>query len=234
MNFFDPAEMKFSDQVEERLKKIRPQDVWLFRLLYERGSSKVSSATRLFRVMTAEEKDIWNKISPPKSNGMDPNLMQDLIKSGTCPEKWFTFDRPDLESDGQPTPRDFNPYVFKATQEINNPKGREGYGFVMAVTLRHQAKTILNNTMIPEGVRLKGISKRIKDNSTRCKYENGNCTLGLPLTVLQQMAPNMTIEHLGAHLVPHDGNKPSAKRPLDAHLAPHDGNEPSAKRPRRS
>ncbi len=184
--FLRQTTMSYYDEALVLLKRKRPEAVLDFQTKYAAGKAKISAATQLFRVMSHAETLIWNKISPPGSTAMDPVLMKTLIGGGSYTSIWFTFDRP---------------YVFNR-QAINDPKNREGQHFVMVMTLRHQMKTILIDTMIPD-VSLKGIKEDIKKGSCRCKVEGGTITLGLSLPVLEQMALSMTIEHLGGHLIPH-------------------------------
>ncbi len=178
--------MSYYDEALALLEQSRPEAVADFRLKYLAGKAKIAGANQLFRVMSYEEMQVWNKIAPPGSTAMNAALMETLFVGTRYNSTWLTFDRP---------------YVFNR-QAVNEPQNREGQQFVMVLNLRNQTKEILTNTMIPD-VSLQGISQAIRKGSCRCKVEGGTITLGLPLPVLKQMAPNTTIEKLGGHLIPH-------------------------------
>ena len=178
--------MSYYEEALVSLNQTRPEAVADFRTRYAAGKAKIAKANQLFRLMSYEETQIWNKISPPGATQMNAVLMKTLFQGSRYNSSWFTFDRP---------------YVFNR-QAINDPKNREGQTFVMVLNLAQNMKIILIGNMLPD-VSLKGIPADIKKGSCRCKDEGGVITLGIPLPVLEQMASNMTIEHLGGHLIPH-------------------------------
>jgi hypothetical protein len=108
-----------------------------------------------------------------------------FVGGGGYTSKWFTFDRP---------------YLFNR-QTINEPGGRDGQGFLMILTLGHELKNTLIKKMLPD-VNLSGIPDALKSDSCRCKVEGGTVTIGISLPVLEKIAINMNIEHLGARLTP--------------------------------
>jgi hypothetical protein len=176
--------MSYYAEALKYLKATRPGDIPDFEMKYSVGKAKILGAERLFRLMSANEAEVWNGVSPANSENMDPSLIKTVfVGGGGYTSKWFTFDRP---------------YLFNR-QTINEPGGREGQGFLMVLTLGHEMKNTLLKKLLPD-VRLDGIPQHMKTDSCRCKVEGGTVTLGISLPVLEKMAINMTIEHLGARL----------------------------------
>jgi hypothetical protein len=137
--------------------------------------------------MSTEEATMWNRVAPPTATKMSASLMQNLfVGGGSYTSKWFTFDRP---------------YLF-GRQTINQPGGRDGQGLLMVLPLGHEMKNTLLKKLLPDTI-LHGIPQYMKIDSCRCKVEGGTITLGISLPVLEKMAINMNIEHLGARITPH-------------------------------
>ncbi len=178
--------MSYYDEAVTYLKRVRPADIPEFQMKYAAGKAKLLAAEQLFRLMSHDETQAWNLVSPPSATGMNPRLMNTLFKGGGgYTSKWFTFDRP---------------YLFNR-QTLNQPGGRDGQGFVMILQLGYEMKNTLLKKMLPD-VNLDGIPEHMKTDSCRCKVEGGTITLGISLPVLEKMAINMTIEHLGARRTP--------------------------------
>ncbi len=117
---------------------------------------------------------------------MNASLMRNLfVGAGGYTSKWFTFDRP---------------YLF-GRQTINQPGGREGQGLLMVLPLGHAMKNTLLKKLLLDTI-LQGIPQNMKKDFCRCKVEGGTITLGISLPVLEKMAINMNIEHLGARVTP--------------------------------
>jgi hypothetical protein len=117
---------------------------------------------------------------------MNPASMRQLfIGGGGYTSKWFTFDRP---------------YLF-GRQKINQPGGREGQGFLMVLPLTHELKNTILKKLLPD-VSLNGFPQEMKTGSCRCKVEGGTMTLGISQPVLEKIARNMNIEHIGARMTP--------------------------------
>jgi hypothetical protein len=178
--------MSYYDEAIRYLKKARPEDIPEFQTKYQAGVAKILSAERLFRLMSPDEAKIWSQVSFPQSMGMDPELMKTLfVGGGGYTSKWFTFDRP---------------YLF-GRQTINQHGGRDGQGLLMTLPLGHEMKNTILKKLLPD-VKLDGLPDRLKSDSCRCKVEGGTITLGISLPVLEKMAINMTIEHLGGRITP--------------------------------
>jgi len=178
--------MSFYDQAIAVLKSTRPSDIADFQTKYAAGKAKILASDHLFRLMSVEESKKWTLVSPPGTKEMSPSLMPKIFEGGGgYTSKWFTFERP---------------YVF-TRQKINEPGGREGQGFLMTIILGHEMKNTLIKKLLPD-VSLNGFSEELKANSCRCKVEGGTVTLGISLPVLEKMAINMEIEHLGGRVTP--------------------------------
>lgn len=177
--------MSYYDQAVTILKTARPKDIPEFQQKYAAGRTKILTANSLFRLMSHEESQAWSRVAKPDTTGMMPVMMHTLFGGGGYTSKWFTFDRP---------------YRFNR-QTINEPGGREGQGFLIVIPLNHEMKNTLVNKLLPD-VSLAGLPDVLKSDSCRCKVEGGTITLGVSLPVLQKIATNMSIEHLGARLTP--------------------------------
>jgi hypothetical protein len=178
--------MSYYDEALTYLKQARPAAIPEFQTKYAAGKAKILSAENLFRLMSHEETEAWNRVSKPGETKMNPAMMQTLFHGGGgYTSKWFTFDRP---------------YLFNR-QTINQPGGRDGQGFLLILALGHEMKNTLLKKLLPD-VNLDGIPHHMKTDSCRCKVEGGTITLGISLPVLEKMAVNMTIEHLGARITP--------------------------------
>ena len=176
--------MSYYDEALPYIKQTRPSDIPEFQTKYAAGKAKILAAEHLFRLMSAEESQVWSRVAPAGTKGMTPSLMQSLfVGGGGYTSKWFTFDRP---------------YLFNR-QTINEPGGRDGQTFLMTLPLGHEMKNTLIKKLLPD-VRLDGIPQHMKTDSCRCKVEGGTITLGIALPVLEKMAINMSIEHLGGRL----------------------------------
>ena len=178
--------MSYYEETIPYLKKVRPTDIPDFQTKYAAGKAKILAAQHLFRLMSPEEAQVWNRVSPPNATGMKPDMIETVFHGGGgYTSKWFTFDRP---------------YLFNR-QTINEPGGREGQGFLMILQLGHEMKNTIIKKLLPD-VSLDGIPQHMKHDSCRCKVEGGTVTLGLSLPIMQKMAINMKVEHLGARLTP--------------------------------
>ncbi|HEY4358630.1 MAG TPA: hypothetical protein VGN16_22985 [Acidobacteriaceae bacterium] len=178
--------MSYFDQAIPYLKKVRPKDIPEFQTKYSAAKAKILAANHLFRLMSPEEATVWNKVAPPGSDGISPTMIPLLFAGGGgYTSKWFTFDRP---------------YLFNR-QEINVPGGRDGQGMLLTIALGHEMKNTLLKKMLPD-VSLQGIPEALKSDSCRCKVEGGTITIGISIPVLEKIAGNMQVEHLGARLVP--------------------------------
>jgi hypothetical protein len=176
--------MSYYDEAVVYIKKLRPADMPEFESKFAAGKAKILGAEHLFRLMSPEESEVWNRVAPPGAKGMTPSLMQSLfVGGGGYTSKWFTFDRP---------------YLFNR-QKLNEPGKREGQTFLMTLPLGHEMKNTLIKKLLPD-VRLDGIPQHMKTDSCRCKVEGKTITLGISLPVLEKMAINMNIEHLGGRL----------------------------------
>lgn len=178
--------MSYYDEALPYLKETRPEDIPEFQSKYAAGRDKILAAENLFRLMSEAEAKVWNEVAAPDTDKMESELMHTLFQGGGgYTSKWFTFDRP---------------YLFNR-QTINAPGGREGQGFLMVLPLKHEMKNTILKKLLPD-VKLDGIPDHMKTDSCRCKVEGGTITLGISLPVLEKMAINMTIEHLGGRITP--------------------------------
>jgi hypothetical protein len=178
--------MSYYEEALPILKRLRPTDVPEFQMKYSSGKAKILFSEYLFRLMLVDEAAIWNKVAPPGSIQMQPAMMKTLfVGGGGYTSKWFTFDRP---------------YLF-TRQKLNTPGGREGQGFLMTIPLGHEMKNTLIKKMLPD-VSLQGLPEALKSDSCRCKVESGTITLGISMPVLEKIAINMSIEHLGGRITP--------------------------------
>ena len=178
--------MSYHDEAIKQLKQSHPQNIPEFERVYAAGKAKILAAQHLFRLMSTEEATVWNRVAPPTATKMNASLMRNLfVGGGGYTSKWFTFDRP---------------YLF-GRQTINQPGGRDGQGLLMVIPLRHEMKNTLLKKLLPDTI-LQGIPQHMKTDSCRCKVEGGTITLGIPLSVLEKMAINMNIEHLGGRITP--------------------------------
>jgi hypothetical protein len=177
--------MSYYDEAIELLKQNHPQTIPEFQRLYAVGRAKILAAQKLFRLMSPDEATVWNRVAPPTATNMNASLMRNLFVGGGYARKWFTFDRP---------------YLF-GRQTINQLGEREGQGLLMVILLGHEMKNTLLKKLLPD-TNLQGIPEHMKTDSSRCKNEGGTITLGIPLPVLEKMAINMNIEHVGARITP--------------------------------
>ena len=112
--------MSYYDEAVVYIKKLRPADMPEFESKFAAGKAKILGAEHLFRLMSPEESEVWNRVAPPGAKGMTPSLMQSLfVGGGGYTSKWFTFDRP---------------YLFNR-QKLNEPGKREGQTFLMTLPL---------------------------------------------------------------------------------------------------
>ena len=136
--------------------------------------------------MSQEEAALWNQVAPPNAEKMSRELMHSVfVGGGGYRSKWFSFDRP---------------YLF-GRQAINQPGGREGQEVLMVIPLRFEVKDTLIKKLLPD-TNLNGVSEELRDGSCRCKVEGKTITIGISLPVLERIAQNMTIQHLGGRLTP--------------------------------
>ena len=178
--------MSYHDEAIKQLKQSHPQNIPEFERVYAAGKAKILAAQRLFRLMSIEEARVWNRIAPPTATKMNASLMRYVfVGGGLYTSTWFAFDRP---------------YLF-SRQTINVHGGRDGQGLIMVIPLGHEMKNTLLKKLLPDMI-LQGISTHMKTDSCRCKVEGGTITLGIPLSVLEKMAINMNIEHLGGRITP--------------------------------
>ncbi|MFI8384884.1 hypothetical protein [Pseudomonas sp. NPDC079086] len=178
--------MSYREEAIKILLKSYPEKVPEFKRVYDLGRAKILAAQYLFRLMSKEKAAEWSRVAPPISKKMDASLMRYLfVGGGGYTSKWFTFDRP---------------YLFRR-QTINQLGGREGQGLLMVIPLEHEMK----NTLIKKlpDTNLEGVPQHMKTDSCRCKVEGGTITLVISLPVLEKMAINMSIAHLGARITPH-------------------------------
>ena len=178
--------MSYRDEAINILKNSYPENIPEFELVYALGRAKILAAQYLFRLMSKEEAAEWDRVAPTASTKMDASLMRYLfLGDGIYMSKWFAFDRP---------------YLF-GRQSVNKPGGRDGQCLLMVVPLTHEMKNTLLIKLMPHTILL-GIPQHMKTDSCRCKVEGGTVTLGISLPVLEKMAVNMTIQHLGARITP--------------------------------
>lgn len=178
--------MGYFEEAIPILKRLRPTDIPEFQQKYSSGKAKILASDYLFRLMSVTEMAIWNKVAPQGSTGIQPPMMKLLFEDGgSYTSKWFTFDRP---------------YLFNR-QTLNEEGGREGQGFLMTIPLNHEMKNTLIKKLLPD-VNLQGLPDTLKKDSCRCKVEGGTITLGISLPVLEKIAINMSVEHLGGRLTP--------------------------------
>ena len=187
--------MSYHDKALPYLKKSNPCEIGIFEKKYKQGVNKIMSATHIFRLMSFEESQSWNKLSAPDSTGVKPTLIKLVFNPDTSQyhRKWFTFDRPYRFSRQTINQRD--------TPKKNIANTREGQEFLMVISLSYPLKHTIIKKMLPD-VTLRGLPKNMLKDSSRCKIEGGTITLGLSLAVLEKIAINLTIEKLGGRLVP--------------------------------
>ncbi len=178
--------MSYHDEAIRWLKAGHATRIPEFETVYAAGKKRIMEAQKLFRLMSPAEAAAWNCIAPVTNGRISPASIHSLfVGGGGYTSKWFTFDRP---------------YLF-GRQAINQPGGREGQGMLMIVDLNHEMKNTLIKKLLPD-VPLHGIPQPVKAGSCRCKLEGGVVTLGISIPVLERIAINMHIEHLGMRITP--------------------------------
>ncbi|HEY3983570.1 hypothetical protein [Cedecea sp.] len=188
--------MAYKDLVIKNLKQTSPTTIYEFQRIHSLCVNRILTATRLCRCMSALEAAAWDKVSLPGSKRMSSNLsgllnpiLMETMRASESEYKpvilkWFSFD---------------HPYLFKK-YNVNEADMREGQEYLMVLPIGFEVKAALIKRLLPD-VSMKGISQQIRADACRGKVEGGTVTLGIPLSLLERISSQLSIERLGHRIL---------------------------------